>query len=207
MFSILDRYLGKEKRITTSSYRKINSVMTSTLESNGTTEVASYLTEVSVKRCDTRWKIRQSIEAIDATLYNFNQLKSDMTSSRRPLRKCVFSVSGRGQLMEGEQAVREGMAISSGIHLAKDLGNLPGNICTPSYLAKQSRRIEQLYQNLKVNGSSQQRSPLVVPALSKSLISGLWLPSKPAGCAPSATTQAPVRVAISITTSGLYFSA
>jgi leucyl aminopeptidase len=153
--TLCDRVLligcGKEKEITTNAYRKINSVMTNTLENNGTTEVASYLTEISVKRRDTRWKIRQSIEAIDATLYNFNQLKSDKTPSRRPLRKFVFSVSGRGQLMEGEQAVREGMAIASGIHLAKDLGNLPGNVCTPNYLAKQSRRIEQQYQNLAVD--------------------------------------------------------
>lgn len=152
--TLCDRVLlvgcGKEKDVDINAYRKINSVMAKTLENSGTTEVASYLTEVAVKRRDTGWKIRQSIEAIDSSLYIFNQLKSDKTPPRRPLRKFVFSVSGRGQLMEGEQAVREGMAISAGIHLAKDLGNLPGNVCTPSYLAKQSRRIEDQQPNLKV---------------------------------------------------------
>ena len=127
---------GKEKDMNYNAYRKINSVMATTLESCGATEVASYLTEVPIKRRDTNWKIRQSIEAIDAALYTFNQLKSEKNTPRRPLRKFVFSVSGRGQLMEGEQAVREGMAISTGIHLAKDLGNLPGNVCTPAWPGK-----------------------------------------------------------------------
>ena len=158
--TLCDRVLligcGKEKDINVNTYRKINSVMATTLESNGTTEVASYLTEIPVKKHDTGWKIRQSIEAIDSALYSFNQLKSDKTPPRRPLRKFVFSVSGRGQLMEGEQAVREGMAVSSGIHLAKDLGNLPGNICTPAYLAKQAARIEQQYPNLSVSILEQQ---------------------------------------------------
>ena len=152
--TLCDRVLligcGKEKEIGTHAYRKINSVMANTLENSGATEVASYLTEVTVKRRDINWKIRQSIEAIDASLYNFDQLKSGNTPARRPLRKFVFSVSGRGQLVEGEQAIREGTAISSGIHIAKDLGNLPGNICTPSYLAEEAQRIEQQHKNLKL---------------------------------------------------------
>jgi leucyl aminopeptidase len=31
------------------------------------------------------------------------------------------------------------MAIAEGVTLAKDLGNLPGNLCTPTYLAEQAR--------------------------------------------------------------------
>ena len=31
----------------------------------------------------------------------------------------------------------QGLAISNGIKLAKKLGDLPSNICTPTYLAKQ----------------------------------------------------------------------
>jgi leucyl aminopeptidase len=34
-----------------------------------------------------------------------------------------------------ERGVREGRAIAAGMALTRDLGNLPGNICTPTYLA------------------------------------------------------------------------
>jgi leucyl aminopeptidase len=151
--TLCDRVLlvgcGKEKDINTSKYREINGIMTKTLKDSGATETASYLTEIPVKRRDITWKIRQSIEAIDETLYNFNQLKTDQKPPRRPLRKFIFSVSGRGQLMAGEIAVRHGMAISTGIKLAKDLANLPGNICTPTYLAKQATTLETQYPNIK----------------------------------------------------------
>jgi leucyl aminopeptidase len=40
-----------------------------------------------------------------------------------------------------ERAVRRGQAIAEGIALAKDLGNLPGNVCHPPYLADAARAL------------------------------------------------------------------
>jgi leucyl aminopeptidase len=72
------------------------------------------------------------------------------------------------------------VAIAEGITLAKDLGNLPGNICTPTYLAEQARElgsrhgfevkildqkdIEKLGMNafLAVAGGSRQPPKLIV---------------------------------------------
>ena len=151
--TLCDRVLligcGKEKNIDVKTFYKINHSMVKTLQASGATEIASYLTDVPVKRKDINWKIQHSIEAIDETLYQFNQLKSEKKETRRPLRKFIFSVNGRGQLMQGEKAVRQGMAISTGIHLAKDLGNLPGNICTPDYLAKQAAILDKQYKKVK----------------------------------------------------------
>ena len=151
--TLCDRVLligcGKEKDINVKTFYKINHTMVKTLKSSGATEIASYLTEVPVKGKNINWKIQHSIEAIDEALYNFNQLKSDKKETRRPLRKFIFHVNGRGQLMQGEQAVRQGMAISAGIHLAKDLANLPGNICTPDYLANQANTLAKQHSKIK----------------------------------------------------------
>lgn len=125
--------------------------MVKRLESSGATEIASYLTEIAVKRRCITWKISQSIEAIDECLYQFNQLKSEQKPPRRPLRKFIFSVSGRGQLADGEIAVRNAMAVSTGINLSKDLSNLPGNICTPTYLAKQAMTLQEQYPGVKTS--------------------------------------------------------
>ncbi len=151
--TLCDRVLligcGKEKNIDVAAFYKINSHMVKRLQASGATEIASYLTEIPVKRKDINWKVQHSIEAIDETLYQFNQLKSEINETRRPLRKFIFSVNGRGQLMQGEKAVRQGMAISAGIHLAKDLGNMPGNICTPDYLAKQAEILSKHHKKVK----------------------------------------------------------
>ncbi len=151
--TLCDRILligcGKEKNIDVATFYKINHAMVKRLQASGATEIASYLTELPVKRKEINWKIQHSIEAIDEALYEFNQLKSEKKESRRPLRKFIFSVNGRGQLMQGEKAVRKGMAISAGIHLAKDLGNMPGNICTPDYLAKQADILAKHHKKVK----------------------------------------------------------
>lgn len=151
--TLCDRILligcGKEKDVDFSTFYKINNTMVKTLKSSGATEIASYLTEIQVKHKNINWKIQHSILAIEEALYEFNLLKSKKKETRRPLRKFIFSVHGRGQLTQGEQAVREGMAIASGINLAKDLGNLPGNICTPEYLANQAVNLEKQHNKIK----------------------------------------------------------
>ena len=153
--TLCDRILlvgcGKEKELDINNFRKINAHMASVLDERGATEAFSCLTEIHIKNRDIDWKIRQSIEAIEEELYRFDQLKSDKQSSRRPLRKVVFSVSSRRDLPIGEIAVRQGSAIISGVKLCKDLANLPGNICTPTYLAEQARALEKTYRNFHVD--------------------------------------------------------
>ena len=149
--TLCDRILlvgcGKEKELDVHNFRKINAQMAHILDQRGATEAFSCLTELNIKNREIDWKIRQSIEAIEERLYRFNQLKTDKKNSRRPLRKVVFSVSSRRELPTGELAVRQGSAIISGIKLSKDLANMPGNICTPSYLAEQARALGKTYRN------------------------------------------------------------
>jgi len=152
--TLCDRVLllgcGKEKELDINNFRQINAQMAKVLDQRGATEAFSCLTELHIKNRDIDWKIRQSIEAIEEQLYNFDQLKSDKQNTRRPLRKVVFSVNSRRDLPVGELAVRQGSAIISGIKLSKDLGNMPGNICTPGYLAEQARSLGKTYRNFNV---------------------------------------------------------
>lgn len=152
--TLCDRVLllgcGKEKELDVNNFRKINAQMANILDQRGATEAFSCLTELHVKNREIDWKIRQSIEAIEEKLYRFDQLKSDKQNTRRPLRKVVFSVSSRRDLPTGELSVRQGSAIVSGIKLSKDLANMPGNICTPSYLSEQARALGKTYRNFDV---------------------------------------------------------
>lgn len=49
----------------------------------------------------------------------------------------VFNVPTRRELTSGERAIQHGLAIAAGIKAAKDLGNMPPNICNAAYLASQ----------------------------------------------------------------------
>jgi leucyl aminopeptidase len=140
---------GKEKEFHEGRYREVTAKAVDGLKHTGTTEMTSYLTELEVKGRDIVWKLRQAVEVAEATLYRFDQLKSKPSNHKRALRKIVLAVPRRSDLGPGEQALREGRAVAAGVKLARDLGNLPGNICTPSYLAEQARDLAKRH-HLKV---------------------------------------------------------
>ena len=74
------------------------------------------------------------------SLYKFDSLKSgDKTTSK--LRQIVMFLADPAQVSSAAQGLREGAAIGEGTDLARDLGNLPANICTPTYLADQARKL------------------------------------------------------------------
>ncbi|HEX6945580.1 MAG TPA: leucyl aminopeptidase, partial [Casimicrobiaceae bacterium] len=83
-------------------------------------------------------------------VYRFEQMKSQPTEVRRPLRKLTLSVPQRSDLAAGEKAAARGLAISHGMDLARDLGNLPGNVCTPTYLAERAQQLGTEFPDIKV---------------------------------------------------------
>ena len=141
---------GREREVGDSQYRNIIARAATTLNETGSMEATTYLTELSVKGRHTHWKIRQAVEITEDTLYQFDRYKSKKEDTRRPLRKLIFSVPKRSDLSDGEQAIREGNAISKGVAITKDLANMPANDCTPTYLAKHAKSMGKSYQSLKI---------------------------------------------------------
>ncbi len=141
---------GKEREFDVNTYRKAVATAARTLGDTGATDAVSYLTELPLKGHDIYWKVRDSVQTTADTLYLFDQLKTSKDKPRRPLRKLVLNVPGRRDLGDGERGIRDGMAIAAGMKLAKDLGNLPGNICTPAYLAEQARGLKKQSRKLHV---------------------------------------------------------
>lgn len=150
--TLADRVLlvgcGRERELGDAQYRKIITQAIRTLHETGSMETVCYLTELNVRGRDTAWRVKHAIETAHATLYSFDQLKSKKNITRRPLRKIVFSVASRRELGLAEQASREAQAVAAGVTLAKDLGNLPSNVCTPSYLAERAKTLCSLHEKL-----------------------------------------------------------
>lgn len=150
--TLCDRILlvgcGRERELHDSQYRQIISKSATILNEIGAMEAVCYLTELHVKGRDNHWNIRQAVETIYDSLYTFEQLKSKKDTTRRPLRKVTLSVASRRDLPDSESAVSEGLAIAQGVQLAKDLGNLPGNICTPTYLADTGVAMGEEYDSI-----------------------------------------------------------
>ena len=94
------------------------------------------------------WRIRQAALIAQEATYRFDQFKSKKEELRRPLRKLTFAVERRNELAPAEEALQQGLAIAEGMALAKNLGNLPGNVCTPEHLAGAEFKAHFVQQSL-----------------------------------------------------------
>ncbi len=142
---------GKERELDDRAYRAVIANSVRALNDTGSLEGVNYLTELTIKGRDHNWKIRQAVMTAEHTLYQFDELKSKKKEKRRPLRKITFTVPTRRELPQGESALNQGRAIGNGIKLTRRLGNLPANICTPTYLAKQAVELGKSYRSLTID--------------------------------------------------------
>jgi leucyl aminopeptidase len=136
---------GKDKDLNETNFLKILDSVSGALENLGAMEAYSYLTDLNIKGRNIHWKVFQSVMQMEKNRYQFEQLKSKKKEPVKGIRKLVMNVPSRRDLSTGEAAIQQGNAISAGVGLAKDLGNLPGNICTPTYLAEQSVRLSKTF--------------------------------------------------------------
>ncbi|HEY8118378.1 MAG TPA: leucyl aminopeptidase [Methylophilaceae bacterium] len=130
--------LGKERELHEREYRQAIRASVKALANSGAAEVASFLAELPIKKHDISWKVAQLAEVAMDSTYRFDRMKSKAKEQLKGIKKMVINVPQRNDLKKGEEGLKQGLAIASGVSFTKDLGNLPPNICTPTYLAEQA---------------------------------------------------------------------
>ncbi len=141
---------GTQKDYDRSKHSEAVGKAISKLNSGHTMEAILCLPALAPATTDLYTQLRDAIIKSNEATYRFDQCKSDPKPPKRPLKKLTLLVSDRKALKIAQKAVTHGQAITHGINLAKDLGNMPGNICTPSHLAEQARRLGRKSSKLKV---------------------------------------------------------
>ncbi|VAX77174.1 Cytosol aminopeptidase [Serratia symbiotica] len=137
---------GKEHELEERQYKQLIQKTINTLNDTGSMEAVCFLTALQIKGKNSYWNVRQAVETTKETLYTFDQLKTHKVERHRPLSKIVFNIPTHCELINGERAIQHGLAIASGIKAAKNLGNLPPNICNASYLAAQARQLADTFR-------------------------------------------------------------
>jgi leucyl aminopeptidase len=116
------------------------------LHATGVTEATLHLTELTTAKRDITWRVMQAVLVANAAGYRFDSMKSKRDDKRPPLHKLALGAGDKASLRRAQTGLEQGLAIAHGVSLAKDLGNLPGNVCTPSYLADQARELAKRYR-------------------------------------------------------------
>ena len=104
---------------------------------------------LNVKDETPEWVCQRLSQEAETASYRYNTTKS---TKSKAVRANLISVSpSKGARRKSlEEALKSGSAIGAGINRARHLGNLPGNICTPSYLADEATAIGSKHSSMKI---------------------------------------------------------
>jgi leucyl aminopeptidase len=138
--------LGKESEFKEKTFLSAVNTTLNTLQKTAVTDATLFLSDFPIKERASHWKVSQIVIAATSNNYRFDQLKSKPENNQRCLRKLVLCIDSRTELAACEEALLQSRAIAHGMNLAKDLGNLAPNICTPTYLAKQAKDLAKSHK-------------------------------------------------------------
>lgn len=140
---------GDSKKLDTESTRAILSKIAKKLSALKIDE-ATFDLDALVAKSDIETVSRHLIEAIGDTQYQYIKSPESVRGAKLNKEfKATLWVGDRKEISVAKKASTIGDSINNGKTLAKDLGNMPGNVCTPTFLANQAKKLGKSHK-LKV---------------------------------------------------------
>ena len=134
--------VGLGEKASEGSYRDAVRAAAQALKELGAKDAALFLVDTKVNGTigsrPLSWNVRHAVLGVRDAFYRFDQLKTDKKASPPTLAEVILPLSPKAELKD---ALKEALATADGVALAKTLGNLPPNICTPAYLAAEAEKI------------------------------------------------------------------
>lgn len=136
--------LGKKQEISEKDFRQSIEAAIKSLSQTSIRHLLFALPLNNVSDRGVSWSIYCVLSQFHALLYRCDALKSEKGSSPN-IQKVAFYIPA-AEVTNAKKALVQAKAITDGMTLTQDLGNLPANICTPTYLAKQARALAKKYK-------------------------------------------------------------
>ncbi|NOS98262.1 MAG: leucyl aminopeptidase [Methylotenera sp.] len=131
--------LGKEADFTEKQFCKAVRASMKALTNGGASKATTFLAELAVMKLSAKRKVSLMAETVLDATYKFDAIKKkdDKAETNKGLSALAINVTDT-EVSEAKAGLADGLALAAGVSLAKDLGNLPPNVCTPTYLAEQA---------------------------------------------------------------------
>ena len=139
---------------TTKTYQRRNwkRALTTAFAALGRTRIASATMAIerpADKDFDDYTLARAAADACGSALYRINDLKTTKRPPAPALARVKVGPFARAQLADARRGLADGEAIAASAKLLRNLANLPGNICTPRYLATQAAQLARTHRTLR----------------------------------------------------------
>ena len=138
---------GKKDKLTALEYKKIIANCFLRLKRTKSKNAVTTLQQVAVKEQTEAWAIKTNVIELSHKLYQLTKFKSTKIS-KPDITKLSFAFDTQKEIKAANQIVKEAKATAEGMAYTKDLGNTPPNICNPTYLANEAKKMAKKYKNI-----------------------------------------------------------
>ncbi len=107
--------------------------------------VALPVDEIKPDSRSAQWCTEKATETVLASLYQY-----DATKSKKADPASIKAIEFLAEEQNLELAIKTGKSIAHGINVARELGNLPANVCDPAYLAQQAEALADAYEEIEM---------------------------------------------------------
>ncbi|WP_133500631.1 leucyl aminopeptidase [Cognatilysobacter terrigena] len=126
--------LGDQAKFAVPQYIKAVGDAARALKVGPISHAVTTLPQVPVKGRDTAWAVRQAVTCTDHIAYRYTATLGEKSRAKIEPGLTRLTIA-----TDDAQALAQGQAIAAGVQFARELGNLPPNICNPAYLAQQAQ--------------------------------------------------------------------
>jgi leucyl aminopeptidase len=126
--------LGTRAAFGRKQYRKSILASAQALAKTGAGDAAVYLAMEPVPELDIQYRARIVAEVFSSQAYKIPDLKTSPKPKARRLGTINVAAADVRAAKTVAEGLRMGTAIGSGLAFARDLANLPPNVCTPTYM-------------------------------------------------------------------------
>ncbi|MEZ5567894.1 MAG: leucyl aminopeptidase [Halioglobus sp.] len=129
--------------------RALSAKLSHALQDIHATDAILHLAACKLKLADAEWFLAYLARQLTASSYRYTKTLSKPKIPMH-LRKLTVDTGGKPGIAAAKAALNRGKFIGVGVNEARFLADLPGNICTPAYLASHARTLARRLDKLSV---------------------------------------------------------
>jgi leucyl aminopeptidase len=141
--------LGTRSGFGRKQYRKALQATVQSLGKTGARDAVVYLALEKVADLDVQYRARVVAEVFCAQLYKIPDLKTSPKPKAPRLSIVNVAVADARGAAAAKEGLSVGQAVGSGLAFSRDLGNLPPNVCTPTYLGNSALKLAKDFPSIK----------------------------------------------------------
>jgi leucyl aminopeptidase len=143
--------LGKQAEYTPRMHARAEQAFAAYCVQARLTEATSTLAAIDCPSAPVRDRSRSAAAACGEASYHYDASFGKPDLNARPkLKKLTLQFANAADRVAATLGLTEGGALANGMSLARTLGNLPGNICTPTYLGEEAKALGKQFKSISV---------------------------------------------------------